>query len=179
MVKKITVVFIILLSAHSVFSAGFRSIDRIATPAKSSYSTTTEQKSVVTNLAIAKNIARSRLNEVTRNAVNKIAEAWNTPDLEQMVSNDFYDRTRLFDAFAKDVPRDAKLRILAIEGVNVFENNVFVLTDTSELVFHNKVSVNVRTQVEYNDPANGFQRQEGVNDMILNIRQVFKLEDLP
>ena len=48
--------------------------------------------------------------------VRRVMESWNTPQFEQKLAENFYDKQRLGDALDTLVPRDAKIRVLGLQG---------------------------------------------------------------
>jgi hypothetical protein len=110
---------------------------------------------------------------VIEGAVQRFVNTWNTTAMDEMLDEMFYDRTRLQDNMSSKVPRDARLRLLSISMIQVLDQ--FVRPDPSGgSVMHSTISATLRTQIEFNDPALGFQRIEGINDLIFEIAQ--KLE---
>lgn len=112
-------------------------------------------------VANARPVSRAKV----ESAVQQIAASWNTPRLESLLAENFYDKRRLMDSLGTLVPRDAKLRVLGIQGVKTLNQYVQAGTRGEQLV--SRVSVTLRTQVEFNDPRGGFQRLEGDNEVIL------------
>lgn len=105
-------------------------------------------------------------------AIGDIVAKWNTPDFGATLMDTFYDKTRLEDALNTDVPRDAKLRVLSLQGVQTLDQYFF--PDPSGLPFDtlvSTISATVNLQVEFNDPSQGFQRRQGVNELVLRIVQ--------
>lgn len=98
-------------------------------------------------------------------AVQQIAASWNTPLLESLLAENFYDKRRLMDSLSTVVPRDAKLRVLAIQGIQTLNQYMQAGAQGEQLV--SRVSVTLRTQVEFNDPHDGFRRLEGDNEVVL------------
>jgi hypothetical protein len=96
-------------------------------------------------------------------AVREIVAAWGDRRLDEVLAAGFYDRDRLRDVIEARVPRDARLRIVAIQGFQVVDQWLLGRTLVS------RVSVTVRTQLEYNDPAAGLQRRDGVNDFLFPV----------
>ena len=111
--------------------------------------------------------------ETVRAAIERLVKAWNTPDLEPLLSERFPDKARLLDALAAKVPRDARLNLLAIQAIQVLEQREVARAGGGEREIVSRVSVTFRTQVEFNDPSSGFQRREGVNEAILTVRETF------
>lgn len=103
-------------------------------------------------------------------AVKKIVDAWNTPDLGQMLAGNFYDKSRLVDTLNTKAPRDAKLRVLSVQGMQTLDQHLQKTGSGAEQRV-SRVSVTVRTQLEYNDPQAGFQRLDGTNEIILLITE--------
>ncbi|HRA23932.1 MAG TPA: hypothetical protein PLK52_10245, partial [Usitatibacteraceae bacterium] len=75
----------------------------------------------------------------------------------------FQRRAELADAMQAKVPRDASLRVTAIQGWQVLDQWRL----GGALV--SRVSVTVRTQVEFSDAA-GFQARDGTNEWVMTIR---------
>ncbi|HQY46200.1 MAG TPA: hypothetical protein PLE38_04580 [Usitatibacteraceae bacterium] len=93
-------------------------------------------------------------------AVATVAKAWSDKRLESVLAPGFQRRAELADAMQAKVPRDAKLRVVAIQGWQVLDQH----RREGELV--TQVSVTVRTQVEFSDAA-GFQAREGTSEFVL------------
>jgi hypothetical protein len=105
-------------------------------------------------------------------AVQTLAAAWNTPALEAKLSDTFYDKSRLDDVLNTSVPRDAKLRVLGIQGVQILDQ--YKIPDASGLfdTYVSRVSVTARTQVEFTSTTDSsFQRRDGTNEFILKVTQ--------
>jgi hypothetical protein len=104
-------------------------------------------------------------------AVAKVTAAWNTPELERVLAQDFYDRTRLLDNLASKAPRDARLRVVGIQGVQLLDQYIRPATAQNPYrAMVSQLSVTVRTQIEFND-ATGFQRLDGTNEFIIDLTE--------
>lgn len=136
-------------------------------------------KSVLDQLARE---ARTRAAAFVRQGLAQMFEAWKDGQIERFLSPRFYDRQRFLDAMLRDVPRDARIRLLAIESVQPFEQANELLDAATQaaptalpkkllLRVRTKLSAIVRTQVEYNDARNGFQRREGRNEFFVELAQ--------
>ncbi len=99
-------------------------------------------------------IARERIEQ----AVGQIASAWNERRVEKVLAPTFQRKEELADALQTKVPRDAALRVMAIQGWQVHDQYV---QDGQRIT---KVSVTLRTQVEFNDPSAGHQVRDGTNE---------------
>jgi hypothetical protein len=112
------------------------------------------------------------LREAVQKSVDQLAASWNTPALKALLSPTYYDRDRVQDALVAKVPRDATLRVIAVQSIQVLSQQVRPTSGGMEEEVVTKVSVTLRTQVEFNDPATGFQRREGLNEAIFTLREV-------
>ncbi len=121
------------------------------------------QAPVLPDGAVAVNPPRPLPRETIERAVRQVLEAWNERRLDRVLAKDFRDRERLVDALETKVPRDAKLRLTAVQGWQVLSQFRRGATVVS------RVSVTVRTQVEFNDPAAGFQARDGTNEFVLTV----------
>jgi hypothetical protein len=106
--------------------------------------------------------------EVVTQGLQEILRAWNTPKLEQYLSDNFPDRSRLLDTLALRIPRDAVLRVLAVQGMQVLDQYRMPREGGGEDLI-TRMAVTVRLQVEFTDPALGFQRREGTNEFVLRL----------
>ncbi len=102
--------------------------------------------------------------DVVELAVNQVAKAWNHRRLDAILAPGFSRRAELIDALETKVPRDATIRLTAIQGWQVLDQ----YRQAGLLV--SRVSVTVRTQVEFNDATAGFQARDGVNEFVLTLR---------
>lgn len=104
-------------------------------------------------------ISRERI----ESAVAAIASAWNERRVGGVLSPGFPRGQELADAMQTRVPRDAALRVMAVQGWQVHDQYVLGANLVS------KVTITLRTQVELNDPAAGFQARSGVNEYLVTI----------
>lgn len=117
--------------------------------------------------------APAALRERVTRTVAALAAAWNTPDLEKMLSPTFHDRQRLLDAIATQVPRDARLRVVGVQAIQVLGTSKRRTRDGRGEETVTRVSVTLQTQIEFNDPVRGFQRIEGVNEAVFSFPGTF------
>lgn len=97
-------------------------------------------------------------------AVATVAKAWSERNLDAVLAPGFSRRAELLDALQVKVPRDATLRITAIQGWQVLDQW------RHDGLLVSRVSVTVRTQVEFSDPAAGFQARDGTNEIVMTFR---------
>ncbi|NLI75004.1 MAG: hypothetical protein GX442_01020 [Candidatus Riflebacteria bacterium] len=116
--------------------------------------------------------ARSRAPQLAREAMQRLVLSWNQGDAARHLSSDFVDRERFLTSWDGQVPRDARVRLLSVEGVQPLDqDNRLEGSPPTLLHVNTRISVRATTQVEYNDPQRGFQRREGRNEYIFRIRQ--------
>lgn len=104
-------------------------------------------------------------------AVDQIMAQWSTPQMQAYLSKDFYDASRLEDVLDTVVPRDALVRILSVGGTQTLQQFQEREETTGKLVRISRVSVTVRTQLEYNDPDSGLVTLPGTTEYILKFRE--------
>jgi len=93
-----------------------------------------------------------------RDAVGRITAAWNTADLERHLGAGFFNRARLSDTLREVVPRDARLRVLSVRNVQTLAQYVESGRDADAATRVSTVRATVVTQLEFNDPREGFVR---------------------
>lgn len=98
------------------------------------------------------------------NAARTVIAAWNSPALAGLLGEEFYGRDQLLDAFSRQVPPGARLRLLSIGGIQTLQQQPLEAGAVASLV-----SVTVTAQLEYNSAEDGFVRREGTNELILRI----------
>lgn len=106
-------------------------------------------------------IARQRIEA----AVAQIASAWNERRIERVLGGDFQRAEQLADALQTKVPRDAVLRVMAIQGWQVHDQYRL----GREVV--SKVGITLRTQVEFGDASAGYQTRDGVNEFVVTLTE--------
>jgi hypothetical protein len=109
---------------------------------------------------------------VVEDALRAFFADWNTPETLRYLGEDFQDRSQVIDAL-RQVPRDAILRLLAVDSATVIDQRTdsWPASDGAVLVTSTIAAV-VRSQVEFNDPFAGFVRREGVNEYVFELSEV-------
>lgn len=107
--------------------------------------------------------------DVIEQAMAEIAGAWNTPEMSRQFADSFYDKDRLTDTLNAYAPVDARLRLLSVGSYRVLAQQIMARDGEAALI--SRVSVIARTQLEYYDPVNGFQRRPGEQEYIIKITQ--------
>lgn len=103
--------------------------------------------------------------DAVEQAVRAVADAWNTGRLSELLASDLEGGSRLQDTLTEVLPRDARLTVLAVQGVSTVDQ---YLQDGKR--FSTVLAV-VRTQVEFNDPRAGFQRLDGLNEWYFRVEE--------
>lgn len=107
--------------------------------------------------------------QVVENTMRQIADSWNTPEMARKLAAGFYDRDRLMDSMNANAPVDAHLRFLSVGSYRVLRQEIRTEADGDRLI--SRVSVIAKSQIEYNDPVNGFQKRQGEQEYIIKITQ--------
>ena len=150
-----------LLLTNPVQSRQFRSVVPIATPDRT--------ESALPDGARAVDKPEQLDRSKVKAAVDQVLSKWNTGEMEETLSDQFFDRTRLTDVVDNVVPRDATLRVQSVQGVQTLQQYVMPSDAGDSRV--SIVSATVRTQLEYNDPESGFVAVPGVNEFILKVTE--------
>lgn len=103
--------------------------------------------------------------ERVERAVAILIQAWNDRRLDTVLAPNYQRRDELRDALETKVPRDAKLRVVAIQGWQVLDQYV------KEGRIHTQLSVTVRTQLENNDPSAGYVVRDGTNEYVITLSE--------
>jgi hypothetical protein len=107
--------------------------------------------------------------ETVERTMRAVAESWNTADMAKTLAASFQDKDRLTDSVNSYVPRDARLRLISVGSYRVLRQEV--KDDSQGALLVSRISVIARTQIEYNDPAAGFQTRQGEQEYVIKISQ--------
>jgi hypothetical protein len=122
--------------------------------------------------------ARSRVPDLARKGIQKIFDAWNSGRIEDYLSSSMYDRARFLDALDSRVPRDARIRIMAIDSVQPLDDSYQLQEgENFKLIMTTRVSARVKTQIEFNEADGTFRRIEGKNEFIMRLNQIIPLKE--
>lgn len=101
-------------------------------------------------------------------AVREVFANWNSPGFEKYLSPRLFDRDRLIDNIAEFAPSDAEVRLLGLQSVRQLSQVEQPQPDGTRLVIA-RISATALTAVEFEDPATGFQRLEGLQEYIFSM----------
>jgi len=104
-------------------------------------------------------------------AVAQLVGTYNLQGLENFLSPTFFNRQRLLDNISNQIPRDSRLRVLSIQGIQTLNQSIRRQEGQIPLRV-STVSVTVRTQLQFNNPTTGFDRRDGTNEWIFTVYQV-------
>lgn len=110
-----------------------------------------------------------------RDNVQEALKTWNNGDISSSLTDNFYDKSRFGDAMQTSIPRDARLRVMDMGSMQILEQKIVKDPDGSQ----RRVtlgSVEVNSQIEFNDNKNGFVRVPGKNEIIYEISEKIKEE---
>lgn len=110
--------------------------------------------------------------KVVEKAVKELYDAYsyNPAQIERLLSENFQDRSRLLDSMRERLPRDARLRVLAIRSVQTLGQYLQKGPDGGDVLV-STVTATVQGQLQFNDPAAGFQRLQGTSEYLFRVRQ--------
>ncbi|HUP28694.1 MAG TPA: hypothetical protein VM122_00875 [Usitatibacter sp.] len=91
-------------------------------------------------------------------AMRQVVRTWNREYGGAELAFGFPQRDRLIDVLQSRVPRDATLRLVAIEGWRVIQPDAFASGATRA------VSITARTRIDFTDASGRRQFREGVNE---------------
>lgn len=143
------------------YAQEFRSVRPIASP-----------DAMGTTAPVTGEVQRPLPRAVVEEAVRQVIETWNQPGFRDKLAEQFYDGQRLEDSIHNIAPRDAKLRLLSVQGIQTYSQQEGRTAD-GRLQVVSTVSAQVRTQLEFNN-STGFQRREGTNEFLLQITQTYR-----
>ena len=155
------VVPVILFLGMSAQAQEFRAIQPIATPVLAPGPLAEGSRPVKKIIPLDRRVIEETMQEIAR--------SWNTPDMSQNFAATLQDKDRLMDSMNAYAPVDAQLRLLSIGSYRVLAQEIKEDDQGTQLI--SRISVIARTQVEYNDPENGFQRRPGEQEYIIKITQ--------
>ena len=160
--KVILSVALLAVLVYPIHARQFRQIAPIATPDTPAVK--------LPQGAIPVDVDEQLGREEVEKMLRKVLDQWNSSGMSNTLAEEFYDSSRLNDAMDSIVPRDAKLRLQSVQGLQTVQK--YKMPDSSggrgETV--SIVSVTARTQLEFEQPGAGFRRLPGTNEFILKVR---------
>lgn len=118
--------------------------------------------------------------ELVDQAVEKLMESWGSPQMQDYLSKNFFDKDRLTDVIDTLVPRDAVVRILSIQGVQTVQQWEEAAPGDPDLMLRvSRVSVVVRTQLEFTRPDGVLETKPGTTEYILKFKERSTKESKP
>lgn len=152
---------LITLSGSPSQAREFRLLNPIASPLKATANLPADAVPVQTVAPVSR--------EMVEPLVKKVIEQWNTAGMAETLSEQFHDKSRLLDVVDSGVPRDARLRIQAVRGIQTLQQYMQPDPSGGRGTVVSIVSATVQTQLEFNSPSSGFVRLPGTNEFILEI----------
>lgn len=165
------IVLLLGLTCGLLAAAEFRSINTIATPNTSSSSNAAPTAD--TGLNAARQRLEARTVDLARAGLTRLIEAWQTGGkVDALLADSFNDRDRFLDTLRRISPSDARLRLLAVDAVQIvsrsFEKSA---QKPGSWQLTSRVSIRARTQIEYTHPRGGYQKIDGTNEFVLRVVQ--------
>ena len=108
--------------------------------------------------------------EAIRRAAESFAATWNQGNTGESLAEGFYDATRFQDAMVANVPRDARLVLESVRGVQTLQQ-VEKDEGAQGRIRISTVSATLATRIQFNDAVQGFVNVPGVNEVILEVTE--------
>ena len=102
-------------------------------------------------------------------SIRNIVASWNSEKLAHYLADTFQGKTLLLNVIRSDVPRDAVLRLLAVQSVSTIEQTLATDKVTKKRQLRSVVITTVDLQLEFNDPFNGFVRLPHTSQFYLQV----------
>ena len=91
--------------------------------------------------------------------------------LDGLIADNFVNKSRVLDNFVERFPRDGKLILLGMQGVQTLNQHIETDPEGGGEVLVSTVSVIARSEIQFNDPQTGFTRLPGTVDYIFRFEQ--------
>lgn len=109
--------------------------------------------------------------DVLKRSLEHLLSMWNTPQMQDMLSEGFYDKDRLMNSMNTLVPRDARIRLLDAREIQILQQETRPASgpgDSDKRV--SIISATLSTQLEFSSPT-GFVQLPGVNRFVLEVTE--------
>ena len=154
-------VSLLVSTSETLQARQFRLLNPIASPQQQAPSLPDGAKAVER----VQKLERKDIEPLLRDVVSK----WNTSEMANTISDDFYDKNRLMDVMDNGVPRNATLRIQSIQGVQTLNQYTMQNPESGLNEMISIVSATARTQLEYDNSTGTFVNFVGTNEFILKV----------
>lgn len=160
---KISIVFslaamiLIMAIATELMAAEFRAIRPISAPAALPPGA----------VAVAPNQVEPVSRSDVRRAIELFTASFTDTQFADFLSDSFFDKQGLLDNIAAFVPRDTKVRVLSVQGIQTVGQRIF----PERGIRQSDVTASVRLQIEFDDPNAGVQRIEDVGDIFFRFSE--------
>lgn len=160
---KISIVFslaamiLIMAIATELMAAEFRAIRPISAPAALPPGA----------VAVAPNQVVPVSTSKVRRAVDIFAGTFVKPEFADLLADNFFEKQSLLDNISAFVPRDTKVRVLSVQGIQTVGQRIFPERGIRE----SDVTASIRIQIEFDDPNLGVQRLEDDGDIFFKFSE--------
>ena len=105
--------------------------------------------------------------------IRKLIAKWNTPQMSEILSEQFYDKDRLLDAIGTTVPKDATMRVQSLQAIQTLQQYRSSASYGAAGKEVTLVSAIVKTQIEFNGPT-GLVKLPGTSEFTLEVTKYLK-----
>jgi len=154
--------FIVCFEIKLCDAREMKAMKRIATPKIQMLDLPENAKRADQTVQVDRNIIKHGIDQMTR--------TWNSPKFSNMISDSFYDKSRLNMSMAGSSQYNTTLKLESMENIQVMDQYVITNPDGSR-VRVSKVSAVARTRSEFEDSSAGKVSSPGTNEIIFEVKE--------
>lgn len=159
-----SLIFFVLLNANIVQARDFRGFNKIPVAPKLA-----DQSADLKVIQLNKNAIKTVDSRLIEKSIRKIVASWNTEELANYLDDAFQGKTLLLNIISREIPRDATLRLLAVQGMSTIEQKWSTNKKSHQRELRSVVIATVDLQLEFNDPFNGQVRLPHTSQFYLQV----------
>jgi len=111
--------------------------------------------------------------DIIKHGIDQITSTWNSPKFSSMISDRFYDKSRLNMSMALSSQYNTTLKLESMENIQVLDQYIITNPDGSR-VRVSKVSAVARTRSEFEDSSAGKVSSPGTNEIVFEVKEKIK-----
>jgi hypothetical protein len=132
-----------------------------------------DQQASLPNDAVAIAYPRAIPRSEVETEIRKLLAKWNTPQMSETLSEQFYDKDRLIDAIGTKVPKDAVMRVQSIQAIQTLQQYHSPASYGVAGKEVTLVSAIVKTQIEFNG-STGLVKLPSTSEFTLEVTKHLK-----
>ena len=111
--------------------------------------------------------------DAVTDTVDQLANGWNNENIDDLLSDDFQEKSRLNDALLTNVPADAQMQIDSVRGVSTLQQTIMTTADGQRQRI-STVTATVATRLQIQDPTSGFVSVPGTNEIVFEVVEILE-----